>query len=35
MTECAYTSVYAVYMNGDFGIGMGRWMEIIEISIMS
>ena len=33
----AYTPIYiyTMYTNGDFGIGMGRWMEISKISIMS
>ena len=35
MTECVYTSIYTMYTNGDFGIGVGRWMEMIEISIVS
>ena len=35
MTECAYTSIYTMYTNGDFGIGVGRWMKMIEVSIMS
>ena len=35
MTECAYTSIYAMYTNGDFDIGVGGWMKMIEISIVS
>ena len=31
----AYTTIYTMYTNGDFGIGVGRWMEMIEISIVS
>ena len=31
----AYTSIYTMYTNDDFGIGVGGWMEVIKISIVS